>query len=331
MVNHFRSQMPRPMIGIGHSMGGHNIVDLSLIHPRLFTSIILLDPVLQRLASARGNFMPAYASTLRRDIWPSREAAAKSFRSKAFYKRWDPRALDLWIKHGLRELPTALYPEAPPENCKGQSSASDGSKSSQPSSTSAKPVTLTTTKHQEVLTFLRSNHPAPGESLDAYQPSRRTHPDVPSSILHTAKPFYRAEPILTFAHLPFLRPRCLYMFADQSDLSTEQMVNDRLQATGCGVGGNGGVAQGNVKSVMMEKAGHFFPLEKPDQTAKHFVSWLREDLEIWSRNEEEDAREWANVDNRHRAQMTRERIWWMKENKEEFARRLEDATRKAKL
>ena len=33
MINHFRSEMPRPLIGIGHSMGGNNMyVCCLLIH-----------------------------------------------------------------------------------------------------------------------------------------------------------------------------------------------------------------------------------------------------------------------------------------------------------
>lgn len=30
MINHFRNQMPRPLVGIGHSMGGNNL--WALIH-----------------------------------------------------------------------------------------------------------------------------------------------------------------------------------------------------------------------------------------------------------------------------------------------------------
>ena len=49
MVNHFRHSMPRPIVGIGHSMGGNNLVNLSLMHNRLFTSLILIDPVIDKI------------------------------------------------------------------------------------------------------------------------------------------------------------------------------------------------------------------------------------------------------------------------------------------
>lgn len=31
MINHFRQDMPRPLVGIGHSMGGNNLYDHSLL------------------------------------------------------------------------------------------------------------------------------------------------------------------------------------------------------------------------------------------------------------------------------------------------------------
>ncbi|KAL2049324.1 hypothetical protein ABVK25_010421 [Lepraria finkii] len=46
MVNHFRSQMTRPIVGIGHSCCGTQLVNLSLIHPRLFTTLILYDLII---------------------------------------------------------------------------------------------------------------------------------------------------------------------------------------------------------------------------------------------------------------------------------------------
>jgi len=36
MINHFRQEMARPLIGVGHSMGGTQLVHLSSLHLRLF-------------------------------------------------------------------------------------------------------------------------------------------------------------------------------------------------------------------------------------------------------------------------------------------------------
>lgn len=46
MVNHFRDQMPRPIIGVAHSLGVAQLVHLSLIHPSLFHSLALIEPVI---------------------------------------------------------------------------------------------------------------------------------------------------------------------------------------------------------------------------------------------------------------------------------------------
>ena len=42
MINVFR--MPRPLFAIGHSFGANAIVHASLLHPRLFIGLTLLDP-----------------------------------------------------------------------------------------------------------------------------------------------------------------------------------------------------------------------------------------------------------------------------------------------
>ncbi|KAI5290233.1 hypothetical protein KEM52_000524 [Ascosphaera acerosa] len=79
-------------------------VNLALTHPRLLHSIVLVDPVIAGLRitekpksyhgskSAKPSFnilTTTQASTYRRDLWPSREAAAHSFRKSPFYKAWD--------------------------------------------------------------------------------------------------------------------------------------------------------------------------------------------------------------------------------------------------
>ena len=195
MVNHFRAQMPRPLIGLGHSMGGFHLVQLALIHPRLFTSLVLIDPVVQRKPDPGGNFGPGRASTRRRDLWPSREEARISFDKSKFYQTWDSRVLDIWIKHGLRALPTKIHP-----------------------TTNSKEVTLMTTKHQEVLTFMRGNFPNEQNPAPTTEPSLLMHPDVDLS-LGIVTPFYRPETPLVFAHLPSLRPSVLYIFGTKSGLS----------------------------------------------------------------------------------------------------------------
>lgn len=302
MVNHFQSQMLRPIIGIGHSMGGQNLVSLALIHQRLFETLILIDPVIRRFNPA--NYALAKSSAFRRDCWPSRAAAAEAFKKNKFYQTWDPRVLDCWIKHGLRDLPTLLYPS---------SSSTPSTPISTPTPPKSQGVTLTTTKHQEVFTFFRPNFPPlPSEPVSnpsshmtsTAQPcfNRYTHPDItPTANLQS--PFYRPEPIITFHQLPNLRPSVLYIFGSLSNLSAPESREDKLAMTGAGVGGSGGTKEGRVKEVVIEDAGHLIPMEKVGETAENVTQWVGGEIERWRGLEKLREQEWEGKEGVQRSIM----------------------------
>jgi pimeloyl-ACP methyl ester carboxylesterase len=203
--------MKRPLFGIGHSMGGNNLVNLSFMHPQLFQSLILIDPVLANFMSGMGNVTPAQASAVRRDRWPTRKIAAQSFQKSKFYQSWDPRVLDLWIKYGLRDLPTKLYPDVRP--------------AIEPYGPDNSEVTLTTTKHQEVMTFVRPVHDSDRASLAGFTEEEKkqlrslTHPEIGTLAQNPSIIVYRTEGLITFKNLPFLRPSVLYIFGELSPMS----------------------------------------------------------------------------------------------------------------
>ncbi|KAF2131628.1 alpha/beta-hydrolase [Dothidotthia symphoricarpi CBS 119687] len=289
MVNVFRRQMPRPIVGVGHSMGGCQLTNLALLHPRLFETLVLFDPVIAGTINIIGNVGPAFASAKRRDKWPSREEAAKAFKSRPFYQAWDPRVLDRWIQHGLRDAPSTLYPDAQsPE------------------------VTLTTTVHQEVMTFLRGNFPT---SPDEKEPSsaectianpkinRRTHPDLTPSMVPQS-PFYRGESIIVFRQLPHVQPSVFYVFGEKSNLTEDPTtVEEKLALTGSGVGGSGGRAEGRVDSVMLKDTGHLIPMEKVEESAEHAAKWIGKEMvryRDWNKKTQE---EWGNLKGTERSVM----------------------------
>lgn len=300
MVNVFRKQMPRPIVGVGHSMGGAQLAYLALLHPRLIETLILIDPVIQRMVSLTGNVSPAFSSAQRRDRWPSREEASKAMLRNKFYQAWDPRVFDRWIKHGLRDLPTRLYPE---------SSSTPGpvpaAVSSEPTLTPTAPkpeVTLMTTKHQEVMTFLRPNfafregdkEPSSSEyTLTNPTINRRTQPDLaPGPVPQT--PFYRGEAMMVFSQLPNLRPSVLYIFGGLSFLNDPVSINDKLTLTGSGVGGSGGAKEGRVSHVTVEDAGHLIPMEKVEKSAEHVGSWIGKEMVRWRTHEKITEEEWGS-------------------------------------
>ncbi|RVX70369.1 hypothetical protein B0A52_05868 [Exophiala mesophila] len=280
MINLKRSEMPPPLVGIGHSLGGAQMVDLSLIHSRLLSTVILLDPVIQmRTSEIDPNALqgPVVLSTWRRDVWESREVAAASFRRSKFYQAWDSRVLDLWIQHGLREV------EEEENHQKSEKESSPKSKS--------KPVTLSTSIAQEVWLFLRPNYGGSGEK--GHPIDRTTHADVdPDAPINY--PFYRPEPARIFKSLPHLRPSALYLLATDSYVSGVDPTFDRLkiQSTGTGVGGSGGVEQGRVKAVELKNTGHMIPLERPTQTARLVAEWVGNEVGRWKDSREEWNRMW---------------------------------------
>lgn len=304
MVNIFRKEMPRPIIGVGHSMGGCQLANLALLHPRLFETLILVDPVIQRMVSVSGNVSPAFSSAMRRDRWPSREEAAKSMLRNKFYQAWDKRVFERWIKYGLREIPTAIYPES--TSTPGPVPATI---SSEPSLTPAPPqpkeVTLTTTKHQEVMTFLRPNYAfRPGVDTEPSSAeysehnltaiNRRTHPDlVPCPVPQS--PFYRGESMLVFRQLPYLRPSVLYVFGSLSFLTADpKMITEKMEMTGSGPGGSGGAKEGRVEYVMVQDTGHLIPMEKVEESAQHVATWIgKEMIRFWD-NEKRTEEEWGS-------------------------------------
>ena len=285
MVNHFRKEMSRPLVGIGHSMGGNVLVSLAYMHPRLLTSLVLIDPVIYNgfpVDPDGSHFAYPQASTFRRDRWPSRSEAALAVRKSKFYQSWDPRVLDLWIKHGLRSLPTAIYPK---EHGGFDRSGNDDS-----------PVTLTTTKHQEVFTFLRPNFDGVDVNGNPIVNSR-THPDLDMKALDIY-PFYRPEPTAVFTDLPRLRPGTLYIFGGRSDLSPPDLRKQKMERTGTGVGGSGGAKAGKVKEVVLEDVGHLVPMEAVARSASAAAEWLTSDLRRWESEEADFKREWEAKEKR---------------------------------
>ncbi|KAJ3543092.1 hypothetical protein NM208_g3754 [Fusarium decemcellulare] len=276
LINQKQDSMPHPIVGIGHSMGGTQLSLLSLNHPRLLRSLVLLDPVIQQ---PNGSIPPAIASTPRRDIWPSREAAASRFKGSKFFQSWDPRVLDRWIEYGLRDAPTELHP-------------TDGEGADER-------VTLTTTKHQELFTFLRPTYrKLPVEEY--------VDKDPIADHEYPGYPFYRPEPLQVFRRLPELRPSVLYIFGDKSDLSPPLQRQEKMARTGTGVGGSGGADAGRVQEVVLD-CGHLVAMEKVTECADAITVFLRRELERW-RKEKQEFEEYWNKKTR-REQITIDKDW----------------------
>lgn len=104
--------------GVGHSMGGHCMVQAAASEPKRFRQLTLFDPVI---------FEPSvYAMTAhvsdrqhpvakRRNTWDSPQQMIDKFRNRAPFSRWHPDVLRDYCQHGLVRDGDVYRLACPPE------------------------------------------------------------------------------------------------------------------------------------------------------------------------------------------------------------------------
>ncbi|KAH3510194.1 hypothetical protein KXV55_002997 [Aspergillus fumigatus] len=258
MINHFRDDIARPIIGVAHSMGCTQLIQLSMIHPRLFSTLILYEPIIFGDQFQGPN--PAITAVLRRDIWPSREKAEMQLRRG--FAKWDPRVVDCYLRFGLRPVPTRLHnpendPDIPPTA-----------------------VTLTTSKHQEAWTYTIPNLEPESAGLNDL-----LLPDW-DPVLERSAPFSRPEAWAAFRNLPFVRPSVFWVYGGRSWLAPPAAQESMVRATGTGTGGSGGVAKGMVDRTVSPKATHLVVFEEVGWCSEVAAAWLEKWFARYLREEE---------------------------------------------
>ncbi|CAI7662867.1 unnamed protein product [Penicillium pancosmium] len=273
MINTFRDQMPQPIVGVGHSMGAGQLVLLSMLHPRLFTSLTLIEPVISPdIFTGQGPIL-AIMSLKRKDTWNSKSEAVQAARKT--YKRWDKRVLDRWIGNGYRQLSVTT----------GRGSDDQ-------------PVTLASSKYQEVLQYLRPN-PLDYKPVGQYEVGETSSPHHDHLLYpdiigppHATSPFYRYEPILAWKMLKHIRPAVLYLHGESSPIATPEVRAKMLNRTGTGVGGNGGIRESRVQQKVL-KGSHQLPLEQVGETASAIGPWIGQSAQSWKDDEARLDEGWA--------------------------------------
>ncbi|KZT01785.1 alpha/beta-hydrolase [Laetiporus sulphureus 93-53] len=106
----------RRLVGIGHSMGAVALTLCMTYWPKpKIQSFVLIEPMTTPSGDFElpQNFKAALiaGAEKRRDVFPSREEAFAWLRSRANFKAWNPRVLQIYMTHGMRDLPTAEYPD----------------------------------------------------------------------------------------------------------------------------------------------------------------------------------------------------------------------------
>ena len=111
LVHYFETHFSRPVIAVGHSLGGVLSLMASYQRPDLVKAVIMLDsPVMPRwqavgmrvLKSTRLNdrFFPILRTEARRTEWQDLDEAKAYFYSKSLMKRFDERCMDDYLRAG---------------------------------------------------------------------------------------------------------------------------------------------------------------------------------------------------------------------------------------
>lgn len=104
----------KPIIGMGHSIGGVVSMIAAVRRPELFHKLVLLDPVLlpaRILTLIRLSNLVGYryktplisSATRRRRHFPSRDAARQHYAGKRAFKHWQPEVFDAYVAGGFRD------------------------------------------------------------------------------------------------------------------------------------------------------------------------------------------------------------------------------------
>ena len=112
VVASVKKQADRPVIAVGHSLGGILSLLAAIEHPELFKAVIMLDSPLigtfkssmVRLAKALGiidRVTPAYRTLGRRMYWKDRNQLMSYLKTRDLFKSFSDECLNDYISYGL--------------------------------------------------------------------------------------------------------------------------------------------------------------------------------------------------------------------------------------
>ncbi len=120
LIHHIETHCSKPVVGLGHSLGGALTLIVAHQRPDLFEQVILLDvPTLTLTDSLlvqafkglglMDQVTPAKKSRTRRTHWPDKESAYQYFREKRLFANFDEQCLRDYVEAGLKPVETGGY------------------------------------------------------------------------------------------------------------------------------------------------------------------------------------------------------------------------------
>jgi pimeloyl-ACP methyl ester carboxylesterase len=119
LANYFIAQLEKsppakPIVGMGHSIGGIVIMLMAIQRPEWFRKIILLDPVMLpkrilmvirvlKLLSITHIIPLARAANRRKNHFQTRASALEHYTNKQIFSHWEPHFLEAYVETCLRE------------------------------------------------------------------------------------------------------------------------------------------------------------------------------------------------------------------------------------
>lgn len=258
LINVHRDQMVPPLVGIGHSMGAIQLLELCRIHPRLFHSVAFLEPWLSLMTKAQSPEQLRKRSMARNKVYGSIEAAREAHRKVPLHRTWDPRCFDRYMDTAFRQLPTLLH---------------DTNDSGLVPTT---PAIMTFHSARRVTSRPIDMNPQTASRLDRLAYPDRIY-DFPIDWAYCMP-----QAIEKARHLPHLRPRVLFLYGGTESVIPLEQKPAILQTTGTDSGGSGGKRLGCVEEDVVT-GGHFFPFDNPRGTAARLGTWLQKEQMAWRR------------------------------------------------
>ena len=269
MINHFRHEMPKPIIGLGHSMGCSQMLLLSSWHPTLFHSFAFIEPGIDPKYGERALATWVFRALQQGDYWNTREEAEDVIVKAQMAQGWPKKTLSRLKHYGIYPVQT-----------------DSGTK-----------WALTTPKNQIACVVLRhvpkSIQLRSDDLADLTLAQREVVPDLDPKIALQSS-FYRSEFQHSWDLLPKMRPRVLYINGDNSPHFGDPSTRDRrAEITGTGVGGNGGLKLRAVQQIVIGGAGHTMPFdENVTQVSSHVSDWLVKESQRWMEGDGKRLRDW---------------------------------------